>query len=112
MVLAEVEANVDCVLIDDDSLVRLTWNAIAKRKGLNLEVFHTLEEFLDSASELNRAVPIYIDSHLGGGLRGEAIARSIHELGFSTIVLTTGRTFVERDRYPWIQEVMGKEPPF
>jgi hypothetical protein len=54
---------------------------------------------------------IYIDSDLGGGIKGEDIARQLKDLGFADITLETGHPPENFKHLPWLK-VAGKEPPW
>ena len=58
-----------------------------------------------------RTTPIYIDSHLGDGIRGEDFAKELHDAGFSRVYLATGSLETAFPPMPWLSEIVGKEPP-
>ncbi|MGK5086510.1 hypothetical protein WDW86_03035 [Bdellovibrionota bacterium FG-2] len=102
----------DGVLIDDDSLVHMTWKARAKQVGTNLRCFFTADEFFAVARTLDFTTPIYVDSNLGNGIKGEEVSKEIHALGFTNIYLASG---YEPDHFPpmgWIVKILGKDAPF
>ena len=102
----------DAVLLDDDALVQMTWNVAAKSQGRNLLAFRDPKEFLAAVEHLPKDTPIYLDSHLAKGLRGEDIARDLHAKGFSNLFLATGHSPESLPPLPWIKKVVGKEPPW
>lgn len=106
----------DAVLIDDDSLTRAVWSTAAKRAGKSFRAYADAGSFLD---ELERAEisfgkdgALYLDSHLGGGERGEDVAKKLHGLKFANIRLATGSAPAEFAPSPYFREVVGKEPPW
>lgn len=101
----------DAILLDDDILVHMTWKLAAKVRGKRLETFSSLNELLPRLDTLDSKTPIYIDSNLGGGLRGEALAREIHARGYSEIYLATGEEPGRFGEMPWIRAVVGKDAP-
>lgn len=59
-----------------------------------------------------RATPIYIDSNLGSGIRGENLVPRIRGLGFSDIIIATGYAPESVTKSELIRGVIGKDPPF
>jgi len=60
---------------------------------------------------LDKNTPIFMDSQLGDGIRGENLARDLHARGFRNLYLATGN----RDALPpipWVKEVVGKDAPW
>ncbi len=103
----------DLVLIDDDNLVINTWKMHAEDAGKKLLSFRSPEEFFKAAEGIDELTPIYVDSSLGNGVKGEEIAKQIYDLGFNTIYLATGYSKAWFNApMPWIKEIVGKEAPF
>jgi signal transduction histidine kinase len=100
------------VLIDDDTLVRLTWLESARETQSELLAFKTPQEFFDAAPDLEPNTPIYIDSDLGLGVKGELIAKDIFALGFENIYLASGfpKEHFTRHDLTWVRDVVGKDP--
>ncbi len=105
-------ANNAAVLIDDDALVHMTWKVAARSAGADLKRFKNPADFFAICETLPKDTPIYIDSDLGDSLKGEEIAKTIHEKGFLTIYLETGHQPDSFPSMPWIKEVISKEPPW
>jgi hypothetical protein len=55
--------------------------------------------------------PIYIDSELGGGIKGEDIARDLHQKGFTDITLETGHNPEKFADIIWLK-ITGKQSPW
>jgi signal transduction histidine kinase len=102
----------DALLLDDDALVHMTWKVAAKSNGLSLAAFRDPKEFLAAAELCPKSTAIYLDSELGGGERGEDIAKELHRKGFTNLHLTTGHAPESLPTMPWIKQVLGKEPPW
>jgi len=104
-------ANRMAVLLDDDMLVHMNWKLAAKAAGVELKAFKTPRDFASGIADLSKETPIYIDSELGNDIKGEDIAKDLHEKGFTDITMATGHG-PERFAYlPWLK-VSGKEPPW
>jgi len=88
------------VLLDDDPLVHLNWKLAARAAGAELKAFKTPEELYAAAGGLRKDIPLYIDSELGGGVKGEEIAKDFREKGFSDIKLATGRSPADFSHLP------------
>lgn len=111
---APVRVKYDAILIDDEKLVRSTWQALAQIKGKTFLCFASAEEFIAQIDHIDRESKLFIDSILSDTVRGEDVAKELHErYGFKEIYLTTGRRPDEfTEPMPWIKEIMGKKPPF
>lgn len=99
------------VLLDDDPLVHMNWRLAAKAAGAELKSYKTAAELEAAAGALPRDIPIYIDSDLGGGVRGEDVAAGLRAKGFSDISMATGHSPEKFSALPWLK-VTGKEPPW
>lgn len=106
------ETQVDAILIDDDELVRMTWQLAAKEKLKEVKVFSSFEEFKVYQSTLNKKTKLYIDSNLGNGIKGEDLVNEISEMGFESIFITTGSSEEEIKKSPLIKGIIGKDPVF
>lgn len=102
----------DAVLIDDDALARATWGMTAERLGKRLRAFATVAEFFQAADAIDRRTPVYVDSDLGEGVRGEEESRRIKALGFAKIYMATGHPASSFSGHPHLAGVVGKEPPW
>ena len=108
---AKPAAGLRAVLLDDDLLVHMNWRMAAKAAGADLKAFKTPEEFAAAAGALPRDIPVYIDSELGDGVKGEDIAVDLHERGFTDLTMATGHGAEKFAALPWLK-VTGKEPPW
>ena len=102
----------DYVLIDDDELVRMTWTISARGSGVTLETFATPEAFFARAGGLNRSTPLYIDAHLGAGVRGGDVARKAAEMGFLNVSMATGSGPEDYGHLEFLKGVIDKTPPW
>ncbi|MGZ3771080.1 MAG: sensor histidine kinase [Bdellovibrio sp.] len=102
----------DCILIDDDELVHLSWRMAAKESQKTLLALKTTEDFNTQKMLIDIESNIYIDSNLGNGIKGEDLARQLHAEGFKNLYLATG---YEPESFPpmsFLKGIVGKEPPF
>lgn len=102
----------ETVLLDGDPLVHLTWKLAAKSRGASFTGYRTAAELLAAAASLPKDARIYLDSQLGGGQRGEDVAKELHALGFRDLYLATGRAPESLPPMPWLRGVVGKAPPW
>ena len=107
-------ARLDAALIDDDALSRMTWNMAAKRAGKTLQTYADAAAFLADldAGSIPADTPVYIDSSLADGVKGEDAAREIARRGFKEIRLATGHEPSSFPAMAHIREVVGKTPPW
>ncbi len=99
------------VLLDDDMLVHMNWKLAAKAAGVNMKAYKIPEDFIAGIETLPKDTPIYIDSDLGDGIKGENIAKELHAKGFTGLTMATGHGPEEFAHLPWLK-VTGKEPPW
>jgi hypothetical protein len=105
-------SSIDAVLIDDDPLVRMSWKMVAQQKSKSLLVFSSIDEFREKMKLLDFSTPIYVDSNLGGGIRGEEFALELAQSGFTQIFLATGYRSGDFGQLPGIKGIVGKDPQF
>ncbi len=84
----------------------------AAEAGVTLTTFTDAREFLAALPFFPKETPIYLDAQLSHGLRGEMIAREAYALGYVALYLATGLPADSLPRYPWIRQVVGKDPPW
>src|SRR5262245_50254231 len=103
----------DCVLIDDEEVLRCTWQVAAQQAGVRLLALDGAEAFWQHAPKLARTIPIYVDHHLKGKLTGEYLSKQMAAAGFTEIYLHTGSALSAHRlaSRPWIKGVVKKEPP-
>lgn len=99
------------VLLDDDKLVHLNWRTAARRTGAELSVFSDPLELKAALNGIPKTTPLYVDSDLGGGVKGEDVAEELHALGYKDISMATGHGPEKFSHLPWLK-VSGKEPPW
>ena len=102
----------DAVLIDDDPLVRKTWQIAAASAGKKLKAFPSAVEFFKEVESIHRETPVYVDSKLGNASRGEEESRRIHAMGFAEIYLATGFDAAEFSGLSHLRGVVGKGSPW
>lgn len=104
----------DCVLIDDDELVRLMWRLAAESAGKRLLALARGAEFWPQAARLAPAVPIYIDYNLRSQPSGDQLAQQLATAGFINIFFQTGYDLpaTATEARPWLRGVVGKDPPW
>lgn len=101
----------DFIFIDDSRYLTDAWQAQASLKGKKLVVFNSIEDAERYIHLFPKTTPIYIDSELGGNIKGEDLAKSLYNKGFSTLYLCTGRDELEFPAMSWIKKIVGKEYP-
>ena len=97
------------ILIDNDPLIRTSWQYFGEKNGVEVSVFADVNSFIEA--KLSKDFPIYIDSELDNGLKGEFEAKKLFELGHKEIYLATGYSDFDITNYPWIKAVVGKRFP-
>lgn len=102
----------DAILIDDDHLVHANWRVAARTSGKTLDAFSTPSAFLAIVGRVDKETPIYVDSILTNGVRGEDFAKDLHAKGFRNLYLATGHQPATLPALPWIKEIVGKKAPW
>jgi len=99
------------VLLDDDMLVHMNWKMAAKAAKVALKAYNKPEDFAIAMESTPKDTPIYIDSDLDNGIKGEDIAKDLHDKGFSDITMATEHSPEKFAHLTWLK-VSGKEPPW
>lgn len=102
----------DAILIDDDPLARMNWKIAARKAGKKLRIFSTAADFYKVSESIDRGTPVYLDSDLGDGVKGEIESARVHELGFCDIYLATGHKPEKFAGLAHLRGVIGKTPPW
>ena len=102
----------DLILIDDNKSVTDAWEFSSMHKKKKIVIFNNLNDVNRDITKFDRGTPIYIDSDLGGSIRGEQYAKNIYEHGFLNIYLTTGYKESSFESMHWIKGIVGKDPIF
>jgi signal transduction histidine kinase len=110
--IAKPRERYDAIVIDDDTLVHMTWKMAAKEIGKRLICYSTPHDFLSHADSFDLSTPVFIDVNLSNGIRGEDVAIQIAALGFSNINLATGYESDSVIAPSCVRCVVGKDPIF
>jgi len=102
----------DLILIDDSEILTDSWYHHASRVGKQIATFNKVSEFMAVRHYYPLTTPLYIDSELGQGVKGEELAKTLFDEGFTIIYLATGFNKHDFPVMPWIKEVVGKDAPF
>lgn len=99
--------------IEDDPLIRYTWEQKALKLNLNILSYTHFEVARDSLLALSKETYFYIDQDLGeGNKRGDEALLELYELGFRNLFLTTGYCKSDFKEYSSQFIVVGKDFPF
>ena len=98
-------------LIDDDALVRLTWEARAKKANITLSTFKSTTDFESEKNNIDKNANIFIDSELGV-VKGEDFAKQLNLEGFKNISITSGHDSSNFENLHFLKSVISKTPPF
>ncbi len=98
-------------LIDDDDLVRFTWEMKARKGKINLKTFNSPQLFLETKESIPKTAIIYIDSELGD-TKGEDVALQLFREGFLNISITSGHPPDRFKELTFLRSVISKSVPF
>jgi hypothetical protein len=104
----------DCVLIDDDEMIRAAWRIAAKRAGQRLLVLESGPAFFSHTSQLNRSIPIYVDYSMLHQPNGDKLIEHLYASGFTNLYIETGYEDLDVDpeTRSLLRGVIGKTPPW
>lgn len=98
------------VLIDDDLLIRKSWEMAAKKADLGLSTYASVALFMKNSHE--KSDTIYIDHDLGDTKNGLEWAFELKAQGFNEIYLATGHNPENFSDTSAVKGIIGKRPPF
>lgn len=98
----------DLVMIDDENMNRLVWKFRATELGKKVQFFASIEEFIESEPLIARETPIFLDSDLGGGVKGEDFAPTLKAHGFKHVFLATSHVHLHGKTLTGISDVIDK----
>jgi len=75
---------------------------------LRYKIFSNIEDFLIVAESISKATPIFLDSDLGGGIKGQSFAPLLREMGFQKVLLATNYAGLQGTSFDGIHQVIGK----
>ena len=101
------------VYIEDDMLLRMGWERVAKRKKIKLLTLESPRMFHAHLDKINpETTKIYIDSSLGENeMKGEDFAQQLHDQGHKNLFIATGYEKEKFAHLPWLHH-SGKDCPF
>ncbi len=103
--------NVQCILLDNDELVRLTWESQAGKKDIQLKTFAKSADLFFNIKEISTDAQFFIDSELDNE-KGEDVAKKLFEMGFTNLFICSGYGEEKFKHLHFIKKSIGKEPPF
>lgn len=106
----------DYILIDDDELVRMTWEFNAQIRKHNFKAYSNAKDLELDLVNIDVETVLYIDSNLGKDedgqeVKGEILAQKIFKQGFLKIYLATGYNPEAFNHIQFIKGIINKEPP-
>ncbi len=101
----------DFVLVDDDPLVRMTWEMAAKDQGKALVCFSSGEAIKSVIKDISSESRFFIDSNLGKDEKGEDLAKELFDLGYHNLYLATGYEPDQFAHVTWVKGIVGKDLP-
>lgn len=104
--------NEPIVFIDDDEVITSIWEESAKNAKRSLDIYHDPNDFAKVIHLYPKHTLIYIDSSLGGGVKGEAFSRVLYEKGFTNLILATGYPKSSLKHVTWVKDIIQKNPPW
>lgn len=110
--VVECLEKLDLVFIENEEMHRLTWKLWAKRKGLGILTFVSVDDFLLQAVRLPKSIPIFLDFNLDDNRTAQNYLPELHKIGFSEIVLVTSHRDLKKENFIGTKAIIGKDPEF
>jgi len=107
--MSPLNSTPDLALIDDDELIRITWEMVARSRRLKLFTASSFHEF--QRAGIPKIVPTYVDVCLEAGEDGIAVATKLLADGYGTVFLCTGMPLDASSIPQGLKGVIGKEFP-
>lgn len=107
----EKENQVDLVLVDNDELVRLTWQSRVAKNKKKILCYSNVLDLKKDLAKLPKETIFYIDVHLSNNENGIDLSKELFELGFNELYLATGEDESSFSDLSWIKGIVGKAPP-
>jgi signal transduction histidine kinase len=104
-----VDFSGDLIFIDDNDLNLLTWELAAQDAGLKCTCYRSMNEFFSSALLIPKGTPVFIDSDLGHGEKGQDHAPRLREIGFERIYISTNYAHLVGASLPSVVAVISKD---
>ena len=102
--LGENTNTVDAIWLDDDPSFTSWHEKKFIEKGKKIIVYRTPKELLDNIHLYPKDKPIFLDNNFArpfANFAGTEIAKKLHEMGFSKLILITGDRINQSD-YPYL----------
>lgn len=106
------EVKESVIFIEDNEAIIDTWILHGEIVGVKVHAFCNINSFKLDMMKYDKAIPIYIDSDLKDGQKGEEFAEQLFKQGFVNLYLSTGFDSDHFQGIPWLKGVVGKQPPF
>lgn len=100
------------VLVDDDPLIRATWDLKAKSENVTIETFESREAFEVCIDRYSKQTPIFVDYNLNEEALGLELLDELNKKNFKRLFITTGYEKEDIESPSYVEEVIGKEPPW
>ncbi|MDE1464570.1 ATP-binding protein [Spartinivicinus poritis] len=103
----------DAVHVDDFKTIRTAWKLEAQLNGAKLLSLSSPTEFEQYAEHIDKETPVYIDDEfLDFPIRGSEWGKTLYELGFKRLILSTGVAPRNADEMYWFESISDKESPW
>lgn len=99
----------DVILLDDDELIRLTWEERAKKNKLLFLSLANTEELWSKIDTFSGDSVFYIDVNLSSHDNGEEVSKQLYDRGFTNLYLTTGYEKQKFEHVKWVKGIVGKD---
>lgn len=109
--LVNPSRNHEIVLIDDDDIIKRSWERKANQKKVKFSAFDTIHDFINEANNISKEAYIYIDSNLKNNIKGEVESKKIFQIGFRKIYISTGYPPESIQKPTWVIAIVSKSFP-
>ena len=108
MALTQIDdAQPQLVLLDNDVLIRTSWQNSAMKRGLALTTFARYRELVEALPQFSKTTKFYIDYELDES-NGGAVCDDLYQRGFEELFITTGHPPESLPGLRRVHKIVGK----
>jgi signal transduction histidine kinase len=102
----------DAVFIEDNDVIRQSWERDAKKHGIKLLPLSSIKAFSFHKDRIDKeTTDIYIDNHLGRGEpKGEDFAKELHDGGYRNLYIASSFPPERFKELTFLKGISGKNP--
>jgi FixJ family two-component response regulator len=93
--------NIDIVFLDDDETFVSTLQFVFEKRGVLVDTYTKLDDFLNNLDEYSKDTKIVTDYDIKSEINGLDLVQKLHKLGYTKLYIMSGRNFEEQEIPPY-----------